>query len=542
MSGKRKGHSVPGVPPNHPFAAFIRPKPVRPPAPSKKRAKAPAGKKEAGAKPAAGPTGRGFAKARTQQPPRRRPGRPGKRGPARDPERTRPPASSERVRPSARRPAFRRPARPVRPPARRARAAAKPARVDLRSLDYAELHQILSDMGEPAFRTVQLAIWLYKQRATRWDQMTNVPQNLRRRLAGRFTLHTLEPVTIQGSTDTTRKFLWRLPDGALIESVLLPANPAAYGEGSDRVTLCVSTQVGCAYGCRFCASGLNGWRRNLEPFEIVEQVLAVERWHAAQHPGLPPGARLIDNLVIMGMGEPLANYDRLLKALRILNAPWGGGIGARRITISTCGLAPEIRRLAAEPEQFGLALSLHGATDEVRERLMPVNRRYPLAEVTAACREYLESRGRLITLEYILIKDVNDGLDQIEPLARIARDLRAKVNLIPYNHVDGLPWERPSEEAQEAFLAALEARGVRVTLRREKGHDIDAACGQLRLRTEAELAAKPGTAEVAEAGGTAATPAPGPAQVPPETEASAPPEPAAEGDESPPSQPPADHD
>ena len=183
----------------------------------------------------------------------------------------------------------------------------------------------------------------------------------------------------------------------------------------------------------------------------------------------------------MGMGEPLANYDNLLKALRILNAPWGGGIGARKITISTSGLAPQIRRLADEPLQFLLAVSLHGATDATRNRIMPVNRKYPLAELAAACEYYQRSRGRKITFEYILIAAINDGLDQIKPLAALARRLNAKVNLIPYNHVEGLEWERPSEPQQENFLRALEKEKVSATLRREKGLDIDAACGQLQI-------------------------------------------------------------
>jgi len=187
------------------------------------------------------------------------------------------------------------------------------------------------------------------------------------------------------------------------------------------------------------------------------------------------------------MGEPLANYDNLLKALRILNAPWGGGIGARKITISTSGLAPQIRRLADEPLQFRLAISLHGATDETRNRIMPVNRKYPLRELTAACEYYQERKGRLITLEYILIAGVNERLTEIKPLAALARRLHAKVNLIPYNRVEDLTWERPDEAAQETFLAALQAEQISATLRREKGHDIDAACGQLRLRTERAL-------------------------------------------------------
>ena len=331
--------------------------------------------------------------------------------------------------------------------------------------------------------------------------MTNLPKGLRDRLGEAFTLDSLELVRKQGSRDTTQKFLWRLTDHSLIESVLIPANPALYGEASDRHTLCVSTQVGCAYGCKFCASGLDGWKRNLEVNEIVEQVLAVEREESKVSPASritddtsrpeSPGAapsRLISNLVIMGMGEPLANYENLLKALGILNAPWGGGIGARKITISTSGLAPQIRKLADESVQYRLAISLHGATDETRIKIMPVNRRYPLRELTAACEYYQQQKGRMITFEYILIAGVNDSLAEVKPLAALAKRLNAKINLIPYNRVEGLPWDRPEEEQQEAFLRALEAENVTATLRREKGHDIDAACGQLRLRTERELA------------------------------------------------------
>ncbi|MFO1500714.1 MAG: hypothetical protein U1G07_20400 [Verrucomicrobiota bacterium] len=188
------------------------------------------------------------------------------------------------------------------------------------------------------------------------------------------------------------------------------------------------------------------------------------------------------------MGEPLANYEHLIKALTILNAPWGGGIGARKITVSTSGLVPQIRKLADEPFQFRLAISLHGATDEVRGRIMPVNRKYPLSELAAACDYYVARKGKMITLEYILIAGVNDGLDQVKPLARLAHRLHAKVNLIPYNLVEGLSWQRPAPATQEALLAALERERITATLRREKGHEIDAACGQLRLRTERELA------------------------------------------------------
>ena len=377
---------------------------------------------------------------------------------------------------------------------------------DIKSFTRDELAAQFKSWDLPGYRLDQVLKWLYEKRAASWAEMTNLSKGLRDQLALHYSLHPLELVRKQGSRDTTQKFLWKLSDGAMIESVLIPANPALYGEASDRHTLCVSTQVGCAYGCKFCASGLEGWKRNLRVEEIIEQVLATERWNAKESSeskvsssesgtddkleaqNSKPETRLINNLVIMGMGEPLANYDNLLKALRILNAPWGGGIGARKITISTSGLAPQIRKLAEEPLQFRLAISLHGATDETRNKIMPVNRKYPLAELTSACEEYQRKRERMITLEYILIAGVNDGLKETKPLAALAHRLNAKVNLIPYNKVEELSWSRPSEEVQEAFLAALQSHDVTATLRREKGHDIDAACGQLRLKTERELA------------------------------------------------------
>ena len=368
--------------------------------------------------------------------------------------------------------------------------------VDIKAQAFEELQGQFQAWGEPAYRLTQVLDWLYGHRVTDWQEMTNLPKGLRDKLRGQYSLNCLELVRKQGSWDTTQKFLWRLKDHSLIESVLIPASPALYGEPSDRHTLCVSTQVGCAYGCKFCASGLEGWQRNLGAEEIVEQVLSVERWSAkAGDAGKAPlekqgeeRGRLVSNLVIMGMGEPLANYDNLMMALRILNAPWGGGIGARKITISTSGLVPQIRKLADEPLQFRLAISLHGATDETRGKIMPVNRKYPLRELIAACEYYQKKNGRMLTFEYILIAGVNDGMDQVKPLGALARRLNAKVNLIPYNKVEGLPWERPPEPAQELFFNALKKEKVIVTLRREKGHDIDAACGQLRLRTERELA------------------------------------------------------
>ena len=338
------------------------------------------------------------------------------------------------------------------------------------------------DWQQPAYRVAQvldMALRPSRVAPPGTPCPANLPKALRDLLRNEYFLHTLELVRKQGSRDTTQKFLWRLADHSLIESVLIPANPALYGDASDRHTLCVSTQVGCAYGCKFCASGLEGWKRNLGVEEIVEQVLATERWHQAEESKLKPGTptssdRLVNNLVIMGMGEPLANYDNLLAALRILNAPWGGGIGARKITVSTSGLAPQIRKLADEPLQFRLAISLHGATDETRAKIMPVNRKYPLAELTAACEYYQQSKGRMITREYILMAGVNDGLDQTKTLADLAHRLHAKVNLIPYNKVEDLAWERPTEAVSEAFLAALEARDVTATPHAaKKGHDIE---------------------------------------------------------------------
>ncbi len=332
----------------------------------------------------------------------------------------------------------------------------------------------LEARGEPAYRGAQLLDWIYKKRVNDPEKMRNLPVTLRQAVADTLPVDFLPVVRLLGSQDTTRKFLFRLRDERLIESVLIPASPALYGEASDRLTLCVSTQVGCAYGCKFCASGLAGWLRNLTPAEITGQIAAVER---------ETGER-VNNVVFMGMGEPLANYPNLLEALRILNADWGFRIGARHITLSTSGLAPMIRKLAVQPLPVRLAISLHGATDAVRDRIMPVNRKYPLEELLDACREYGRVKRQIITFEYILIAGVNDSPDEAMALAERASGLRAKVNLIPYNHVEGLDWERPSEPVQERFLTELKRRGMAATLRREKGHDIAAACGQLRLQTE----------------------------------------------------------
>jgi 23S rRNA (adenine2503-C2)-methyltransferase len=349
-------------------------------------------------------------------------------------------------------------------------------KTDIKSLVLSELQQQLSQLEEPSYRAGQITDWLYKKRVDSIDKMSNLPQPLRRRLSERFLLSHIELVRVTGARDTTRKFLFRLGDGNLIESVLIPASAALYGGRSDRRTICVSTQVGCAYGCKFCASGLEGFSRNLSANEIVDQLIAIEREAAEQ----------IDNVVFMGMGEPLANLENVLRGVRIINAEWGLAIGARHITISTSGLAPQIRKIAEEPLQIRLAVSLHGATDEVRNRIMPINRRYNLETLLSACDYYNAHKKQRLTFEYILIAEVNDSNEQARLLSRHARRLAAKVNLIPYNSVSGLPWRRPSKNRQEEFLSILRTAGIPVTLRREKGHDIDAACGQLRLQTRRE--------------------------------------------------------
>lgn len=342
----------------------------------------------------------------------------------------------------------------------------------LLNLTLEELTCELQTRGVPAYRAQQIMQWVYQKRVTCWEEMRTLPQPLRKELGPDFLLQFPEVVTISGSYDTTQKLLLRLSDGELIETVLIPASPALYGEESDRRTICVSTQVGCAYGCKFCASGLDGFKRNLRVEEIISQILLVEK-KLGHH---------INNLVFMGMGEPLANFENLNKAITILNAPWGIRLGARKITVSTSGLAPRIRELAERPEQIRLAISLHGATDDVRSQIMPVNKRYPVAELMEACAYYASRKKQLITFEYILIAGVNDQLEQARLLAQQARRLRAKINLIPYNTVEGLLWKRPSEEVQRAFLKELRQYNIPATIRREKGHDIDAACGQLRRR------------------------------------------------------------
>ena len=349
------------------------------------------------------------------------------------------------------------------------------------SLNKCEWEELMVAWDHPAYRANQVLEWIYARRVREWREMSNLPAVLRQKLESEFPPTRLVKIRETGAQDTTRKYLFRLADGQLIESVLIPASPALYGEASDRRTICISSQVGCAYGCKFCASGLEGWKRNLTAGEIVDQFLQVEA----------ESGEKINNIVFMGMGEPMANYDNLLRAIGILNAPWGVGVGARHMTVSTSGLVPRIRDLGTQPLQVRLAISFHGATDEVRGRIMPVNNKYPVEELLAACEDYVRLKKQRLTFEFILIRDINDSLEQARLLASQALRVNAKVNLIPYNTVEGLEWDRPDDSRQEAFLKILQKAGTEATLRREKGHDIAAACGQLRLQVEKSFAQTP---------------------------------------------------
>lgn len=341
-------------------------------------------------------------------------------------------------------------------------------------LTQSQLAELLEEQGQPSYRGAQILDWIYKKRARSWEEMSNLPPALRSALAEQYPLRPLMHTLTKGSEDTTRKFLLQLPDQRYIETVLIPASPALYGEKSDRHTLCVSSQVGCAYGCKFCASGLDGFTRNLTAAEIVSQIILAEELSGEK----------VNNLVFMGMGEPLANFTNLSNALQMVTSDWGLKIGARRITVSTSGLVPQIKKLAELPQQIRLAISLHGPDDVTREKIMPVNKKYPVAELFDALRIWNSKKNQKITLEYILIDGINASPEQAGILARRARSIRAKVNLIPYNTVEGLPWVRPNDQDCLRFKKVLTNAGVSATLRLEKGHDINAACGQLRLKKE----------------------------------------------------------
>jgi len=336
----------------------------------------------------------------------------------------------------------------------------------IKSLPDTELCDWLTAHGQPAFRLTQLQQWLYARRVTGFADMANLPAALRQALQTDFLAFSLETVTRQEADDGTIKWLFRLPDGETIETVLLRT--------PERRTVCISTQVGCPVRCTFCASGREGLIRDLEPAEIIDQVVAA--CHEA-------GER-VDNLVVMGMGEPLLNLDNVIAALDRICAAEGLGLGARHVTISTSGIVPGIRRLAELGRQWHLALSLHAVTDEQRARLIPPRHRYPLAEILEACRLYRASTGRIVTLEYALMTGTNDNDDDARALAAIARDLDARINLIPCNPVSE-HCATPAAGRVRDFEAQVRRLGAKITVRQRKGERIQAACGQLRRRPDA---------------------------------------------------------
>jgi 23S rRNA (adenine2503-C2)-methyltransferase len=340
---------------------------------------------------------------------------------------------------------------------------------DIRDLSFEELAAELKKWGRPAYRAGQIFDWVYKKGAASFSSCTDLPLSLRQRLGEEFSLSPLVLADRVRSRDGTEKFLFELVDGNFVETVLIPAG--------RRKTLCLSTQVGCRFGCAFCASGMGGFRRNLTPAEILGQILFLRDSLSVD----------LTNLVFMGMGEPLDNYENVVRAVRTMNDRRGLGIAARRITISTAGVVPGLERLKNLGLQLNVSLSLHALRDDLRSELMPINKKYPLADVLRAAEGYFERTGRMITLEYILLRDVNDSAEDARLLAAAARRLKAKVNLIPYSQACGPGFEAPAREKAELFLKRLEDRGVRATLRRSKGADIQAACGQLagRLRRRA---------------------------------------------------------
>lgn len=361
----------------------------------------------------------------------------------------------------------------------------QPARPSLLGLGPEGLGEILTACGQPSFRVGQVLEWIYRRGVRRFPEMANLPMDLRETLGSRYSLRSTEVVLKKRSGDTTQKYLSRLEDGSMVETVLINAPMTGVGQERSRNTVCVSSQVGCAYGCRFCASGLRGLKRDLSTAEILSQFFEIRDDPQADRTAGRSDHLNIDNIVFMGMGEPLANYDAVIGSIRALTADWGFGIGARRITLSTSGLVPEILKLAGEDLGIRLAVSLHAATDATRNRIMPVNRKYPIAVLVDAIETFQRRHKRMVTLEYILIDGVNDDYGEAEALIEIGRRLHVHINCIPYNRVEGLDWKRPSIARQDAFVRKLRASGLSVTIRREKGHDIAAACGQLRLQEEA---------------------------------------------------------
>ncbi|HSM93805.1 MAG TPA: 23S rRNA (adenine(2503)-C(2))-methyltransferase RlmN [Anaeromyxobacteraceae bacterium] len=341
-------------------------------------------------------------------------------------------------------------------------------RPDLRSLSRAALDALVLELRERPFRARQLHRWLHLRGAATLDEMSDLPRALRAQLAERCALTTLERAEEHRSADGTIKWKWRTADGLPVESVYMPE--------TERKTLCVSSQAGCAMGCTFCLTATMGLLRNLTPGEIVDQVHRANRRLVELGEG--EGARPLTNLVFMGMGEPLANFENLEAALAILLSEDGPNFSHRHVTVSTSGLAPMIRRLGEET-QVKLAVSLNATTDEVRSRIMPINRRYPIAELLRACRAFPMKQGRRITFEYVMLGGVNDTDEDAARLARILDGIPSKVNLIPYNENPGLALRAPEPSRVERFRDRLVAAGITAVVRKSRGRDIAAACGQL---------------------------------------------------------------
>ncbi len=322
----------------------------------------------------------------------------------------------------------------------------------------------LAEHGAPPYRAAQILSWIYRRGATSFAAMSNLPPALREQLAADFLIPALTPTLVTHARDDTRKLLFQLDERAAIESVLIPDPP--------RLTLCISSQAGCGMGCGFCATARLGLLRNLSAAEIAGQVLAAQT-------SLRPGER-ISNVVFMGMGEPLANYDAVVQAIELLTADWGIGISARRITVSTVGLVPAMRRLVHDTA-VNLAVSVSATTDEQRARLMPINRRYPLEALMAMCRALPIPQRRRITFEYVMLAGVNDSSDDAARLVRLLRGIRSKVNLIPFNPFPAAGFTGSSDATTRRFQEQLLAQGVHATVRQSRGRDIQAACGQLAL-------------------------------------------------------------
>jgi len=338
---------------------------------------------------------------------------------------------------------------------------------DIKELNLAELKKVLKGWQEEGFRAAQVFSWIYKKGSQDFEAMSDLSSGLRLKLKENFSFGSLRLINKRLSADGTEKFLFALTDKGSVEAVSIPTE--------NRATGCISTQVGCKFACSFCASGLHGFKRNLSAAEILEQALF-----------LKDGSRVrkLTHLVFMGTGEPLDNYDNLLKSIRIINSKEAFNIGARRITISTCGITPGIKRLSGEGLQIELSVSLHASDDRTRSRIMPINKRYPLESLLTACREYIKKTDRQITFEYVLIQGLNSDLQSSRELSKILKGLNCKVNLIPANFGSELGIEPPGKLEILMFRDCLLKAGIGVTLRKPRGQDIEASCGQLRLKHE----------------------------------------------------------